>query len=342
VYEINPILDERWTRFLDTHLDSSIFHSAEWFKVLRDSYGYQPLAFVDAPPGREIHSGHPFCVVDSWLTGKRLVSVPFSDHTAMLTNEDASESLIEALSLRVQQREFQYLEIRPVGEAGSITDRLGKTAEFYHHKISLSEGLSSIYGRLHKDCVRRKIRRAEREQLGYAEGRDELVVKQFYDLLLLTHDRHRSPSQPISWFKHMASSLGEAVKFRIALKDERPIAGLVTLCHKNTMTFKYGCSDAHYHRMGAVAFLMWKSIQDAAEAGMTEFDMGRSDPRQQGLITFKEHWGAERSKLSYWRYPSNSATGLRAREHRWIQSVMSVAPKVARRTAGRLLYRHMG
>src|ERR1035438_9024202 len=89
VYEIQPLLDTRWDRFVKKHADSSVFHTTAWLDALYRTYGYRPVVYTDAPPGCELASGVPFCHVDSWLTGRRLVSVPFSDHCDPLVSGTA-------------------------------------------------------------------------------------------------------------------------------------------------------------------------------------------------------------------------------------------------------------
>ena len=194
----------------------------------------------------------------------------------------------------------------------------------------------------HKSCIQRKIRRAEREKLDYAEGRSETLIRQFYRLLLLTHQRHRLPPQPISWFRNLSECLGETMKIRIASKNGRPIAGIVTLSYKTSIVYKYGSSDSTYHRLGGMAFLLWKTIQEAKTSGFMELDMGRSDCDNSGLVAFKEHWGGKRSTLTYWRYP----TGLITDPKRWglkaAKRMFVVVPTSALPAAGRLLYRHVG
>lgn len=48
-------------------------------------------------------------------------------------------------------------------------------------------------------------------------------------------------------------------------------------------------------------------VLGAMEGGKTntarEFDLGRPEFDNAGLITFKDRWGATRSPLTYWRYP---------------------------------------
>src|SRR5262245_3997897 len=80
VYELDPLADPRWCAFAQRHERSSVFHSPAWLNALRKTYRYRPVAFTTEPPGCDLRSAIVFCHVRSWLTGRRLVSLPFSDH----------------------------------------------------------------------------------------------------------------------------------------------------------------------------------------------------------------------------------------------------------------------
>jgi hypothetical protein len=277
------------------------------------------------------------------LTGVRLVSVPFSDHAAILV--DSSDELglmLAALRQKVDTEEIRYVEFRPTRQARLNFAGFENTETFHLHTINLHRDLGSIYRGFHKDCVQRKIRRAEREGLEYTEGKTEILLQQFYRLLSLTHGRHHTPTQPISWFRNLANCLGDSMKIRIASKRGQALAGMITLSFKETMTYKYGASDAKYHSLGATSFLFWRSIQEAKNTGLREFDMGRSDINQAGLVVFKEHWGAQRIPIHYWRYPARVRMDRRSWEFKTARSILALAPSGALRTIGSLLYRHMG
>jgi len=72
-------------------------------------------------------------------------------------------------------------------------------------------------------------------------------------------------------------------------------------------------------------------------------DLGRSDVDQPGLGTFKDHLGATRSTLTYYRYPPSAhqagRTGWVSRVGR---GVFAHLPDAALDLAGRLLYKHLG
>src|SRR3981189_1014663 len=113
-YQIDPTTDERWAPFLEGHPSSSVFHTAAWLQALQLTYGYEPLAFTTSPPTEALKHGLVFCHVNSWLTGNRLVSLPFSDHCEPLcgSGEEAS-FLFRFLQAAVDRQEWKYLEVRP-------------------------------------------------------------------------------------------------------------------------------------------------------------------------------------------------------------------------------------
>ena len=108
------------------------------------------------------------------------------------------------------------------------------------------------------------------------------------------------------------------------------------------MVYKYGCSNAAFNKLGGMAFLFWKTIQEARDNGFEELDMGRSDTDNLGLIAFKDHWGAHGTLLHYWAYPQESVRHRSMWQERTAKRVFSVAPDLALETIGKLLYRHIG
>src|ERR1017187_8012431 len=116
VYEIDPNRDERWDEFLQKHVNASIFHTRGWLEALQQTYGYNPIAFTTSPAGSPLTNGFPFCQISSWLSGSRLVSLPFSDHCAPLVeSSDELTHLLTYLQEKLHTEKWSYIEIRPTG-----------------------------------------------------------------------------------------------------------------------------------------------------------------------------------------------------------------------------------
>ncbi|HZR58763.1 MAG TPA: GNAT family N-acetyltransferase [Terriglobales bacterium] len=343
IYELDPIRDPRWERLVQRHGHGSVFHSPNWLAALQHVYGYEPLAISTSSPTQELTNGLVYCRVKSWLTGPRLVSVPFSDHCdALVDNSEELDSLVLHMKRSVDEDKWKYIEIRPASLHPGIQVGLGKSDTYYFHVLDLGRKAEELFRSFHKDCVQRKVRRAEREQLRYEEGSSDALLEQFYKLLVMTRRRQFLPPQPLDWFRGLIASFGEMLKIRVAFKGDVPVASILTVSYKDTITYKYGCSDARFNNLGGTPFLFWRTIQQAQEGGFEKLDMGRSDTDNAGLVAFKEHWGAPRSVLSYWRYPNR----LHVRQSTWKQDLAKqlvlIAPDVSLTAVGRLLYRHIG
>jgi CelD/BcsL family acetyltransferase involved in cellulose biosynthesis len=340
VYEIDPLTDERWVTFLGKHRLAALFHSPEWLRALRRTYRYEAGVLTTSGPGESLSNGLAFCRVRSWLTGARLVSLPFADHsTPLYEAEGELVCLLSHLKQECDRGKERYLEIRSaVKSAAGMAD----SASFILHRIDLRPELSELFRALHGNCIRRKIVRAEREGVTYEEGTSEDMLRRFYKLTVLTRRRHSVPPQPISWFRNLIACMGDKVKIRLASCEGLPAAGILTIRYKATMTYKYGCSDSRFHKFGPIQLLMWKAIEEAKRDGLLEFDMGRTDGGNEGLLLFKDRWGGTRSTLTYVRYPEPKPqrTG-KITSMRMAKSLIALAPTSLLARAGNILYPHI-
>jgi CelD/BcsL family acetyltransferase involved in cellulose biosynthesis len=343
MFELDPLQDPRWKSFIEHRPDASVFHRVEWLQALKTCYGYRPVALSSGSPGAPLTNGLLFCEVRSALTGHRFVSLPFSDHCEPLVNQSEEFDVFVAyLAERVDQRRLKYFEIRPILCAPSSQKHLAISNSYYFHRLDLRPCEQLLLKSFHKDSVQRKIRRAERESLRYEAGSSEVLLQQFYRLLIMTRRRQRVPPQPLKWFRGLVASMGQDLKIRVALKGDTPVASILTISDKKTLVYKYGCSDARFNNLGGTVLLFWQAIQEAKANGIEELDMGRSDTHNQGLATFKEHWGAKRSIVNYWRYPAQTAASRPESLVKYAKQLISIAPDASLVMLGNLLYRHIG
>jgi CelD/BcsL family acetyltransferase involved in cellulose biosynthesis len=342
-FEIDPLTDPRWGRLVDEHPQSSIFHTPQWLSALQNAYGYRPLVLTTSGPGSPLTNGIVFCEVNSWLTGRRLVSLPFADHCEPLLaqSSDSDLPLLHALG-EVSRRRVKSVELRPVSWEPANATAFRRSDQFVLHRVDLRPPIETVYRGFHKDCIQRKIRRAEREQLDYQEGASDELLEKFYRLLTVTRRRHGLPPQPIRWFRALIGAFGSQLKIRTASKNGIAVASILTIAHRRTTVYKYGCSDHTASQYGGTPLIMWRAIQDARAAGHEVFDMGRSDLDNPGLIAFKEHFGAQPSSLHYWMYPAAPWRVRNAGAGRLSHKIISLAPDSVLQMVGRLLYPHIG
>jgi hypothetical protein len=346
VYEFDPLHDERWVKFLLRHPESSVFHSVAWLSALQATYGYEPIVFTTtAPDAPELLNGVVFCRVKSWLTGNRLVSLPFSDHCEPLARDKDLHAIVGAVHSRRQSDHCKYIELRPLSAepVAEYSRTLGVSESFKFHSIDLRPDLGQIYRKFHDSCVRRKIKRAERENLTLESGNSSALLDKFRHLLLLTRRRHKLPPQPADWFNNLARCFGDNLTVHVVSKDGSAAASILTLTYKDTAMYKYGCSDATFHNLGGMPFLFWKTIERSKKMGLIKFDLGRSSPEDAGLVAFKGHLGAESSELRYYRDPAPPEKNHSLQQQtNWARRALAHMPELVLVGAGNLLYRHLG
>lgn len=345
---IDPLRDPRWGAFVQKNARASLFHSTAWLQALADTYQYEPVAYTTSPRSGELENGFVFCRVRSWLTGKRLVSLPFSDHCeALVDSAEDLDAIMGAVEQECRLSQWRYIEVRPLRRLEFQTSLHCGNVPYTFHQLDLAPDLGTLFSNCHKSSTQRKILRAEREGLRYREGTTEDLLKIFYRLHATTRKRHHRPPQPWKWFVNLIAGFGDALKIRVAFKGERAVAAVITIRHKETMVYKYGGSDPQFNHLGSMHFLLWNSIQEAKAAQLERFDFGRTDIDQPGLITFKKRWGSAQSELVYERYSrSDQAAHVFESSHDWksrvARSLLDHVQPTFLSVVGRALYRHVG
>ena len=94
---INPLDFPGYDELLLTNEASSFFHTSAWARVLAESYGYKPLYFV-AIENDSLSALVPIMEIKSILTGKRGVSLPFTDYCQVIvSNQSYFQKIIQEI-----------------------------------------------------------------------------------------------------------------------------------------------------------------------------------------------------------------------------------------------------
>ena len=347
-YQVDPVQDPRWADLLARHPRTSVFHTPAWLNALQRTYGYTPVVFTTSSPTGDLKNGWVFCEINSWLTGRRLISLPFSDHCEPLCDSvEDMNCMSRFLQSALEQRKWKYLEIRPIhGNFDKKGNGAGfvPAATYFLHTVDLRPALDDVFRNLDKDSVQRRIQRAQQAGLVEKSGTSDDLLREFYRLLVITRRRHQVPPPPLAWFLNLISSQGKGLEIRLAFQAETPIAAILTLRFRDIAYYKYGCSDERFNKFGAMPWLLWNAVAAAKSNGVNEFDMGRTDEDNAGLLAFKNNWAPHPMRLIYWRFPesSQSQDSVDGWKLKMAKSTFSHMPSGLLTIAGKLLYRHIG
>jgi len=338
---LDPTLLDSWDAEIAALPGASFFHGAAWATVLKKSYGFTPVYFTKSEG--KMTAAIPLMEVSSFLTGKRAVSLPFTDYCEPLVpHVEVSKVLFEAIVQEGRKRQWKYIELR--GGADFVGDRQA-ASWFYRHTLDLMPGDAKLFKNL-RDSTRRNIKKAEKEGVEVRFETTPEALREFYRLNCLTRREHGLPPQPWRFFENLheqilARGMGTVV---LAFYEGNAVAANVYLHANGEAIYKYGASDKTYQNLRAANLVMWEAIKRYAGQGARSLCFGRTEPENEGLRQFKTGWGAEESVINYYRYdlaadafvPGPKTVSARANR------AFSRLPVAALKAIGGLLYRHMG
>jgi len=334
--------DKHWTTFIEHHRDSTIFHHPFWSTLLEECYGYKSFVIVLRNNEGEIIAGLPVMEIDSWLTGKRWVSLPFSDHCGpLLQNPDDIEKFTRKLITKSNENENLKFEIRheiPFLES-DINDKT-----FYIHSLELKKDPDELFKRFRKKGVQYCIKKASRSGIVISKDKDLESLITFFDLHLMTRKKLGVPTQPKKYFiKLWEYIIKQELGFTaIAYYEGEPVAGGVFLHYNKKLTYKYGATAPGSMHLYANHALLWDVIQWGCRNGFELFDWGRTDKDNEGLRQFKLGWGSDEKELKYSQVGKNSNDYSKGWKQNIIKNIVGHSPSCVGRVLGELLYKHIG
>ena len=335
---INPLTCRGWDDLVLTADNYSFFHSAAWARVLCESYGYRPSFFALSERGGA-SLVIPLLEIDSVFTGRRGVSLPFSDYCEPLGFGGARLSEVPAALIETAKKAgWNHLDFR----GGDFPPGLPLLSQYLCHRLRLC-GEKELLSGLHKNTLR-NLKKAEASGVTTTVFNSLEGMREYYRLHCLTRKRQGAPPQPFSFFKkvheHVCSKGGGRVV--LALHRGRAVAGGVFFHFGRTAMYKYGASDRS-SSLGANAAVMWEAIRLYAGEGCASFCFGRTDPENHGLRRFKLGFGPEEYRLQYRRYDvlKNAFVEGKSRSSHPFKRFFSRIPLSALKAVG-LAYKHFG
>ena len=341
IQQLDPINGDLWDEQVSSSPGVSCFHGTGWARVLHHTYGHIPT-YLGVLDGKLPRALLPLMEVDSPLTGRRGVSLPFADECNLLVSDGVSGDAIfqEALELG-RRRRWKYLEIRGVNLEG-WTD--APSVSYVGHRVDLSGGENSIYAGF-EASVRRAIRKAEKSGVKIRITTSLDAMEGYYELHCRTRHKLGAPPQSRAFFRNLFEHVigkGTGVIAEATYQD-RPIAGAVFLHTGSEVTYKFGGSDERFLNLRGNNLMMWEAMKWHASKGYLSLTFGRTAKNNEGLHRYKCGYGAKVYPINYYRYDFSRKAFRTVRDDTpdWINMVFRLMPMPVFRTVGTILYRHL-
>jgi len=346
-----------YTGFADLHLHDFVeqqtteplYYSRAWLDLITKLYGYSMIPLITTNTTGQITGFLPLCSIQSPLTGRRLVALPFSDYCPLLATDDAiASNLIDQAIHLAQQQKVKYLELRT-----GANDLLNKHSDlveanlYVRWLLPLTPDPDALWSGLRKP-IQRQIKKSQSlgVRVHVAKRREDMA--HYYRLHQHTRSKkHGMPAQPQRFFFGLwdAFAASGAIQLLLAEYQESIIAGMILLSSGTTVRYAYGASDESYLSLAPNNLLMWAAITWACRQGYQTLDLGRTAQDHEGLMEFKRRWGAIKEPLPYYYYPhvaGLAATSESSRKFQLLTACWRRLPLRITEPLGDHLYKHLG
>ncbi|MBE7537045.1 MAG: GNAT family N-acetyltransferase [Opitutaceae bacterium] len=337
---VDPDEIPEWDELLEPFSDSTFFHTREWAAILRATYGFSPR-YLLLGATRAPRAVLPLMQVDSWLTGRRGVGLPFSDACAPLSlDEEALHAVVAKARDLARVESWRYLEIR-----GGLERLAGAQAStvFHGHALPLVDDETVLQERL-DPAVRRALRKGRDDGVEVEIEHSDAAMAGLQGLLAQTRRRHGVPQQPAAFFRNIHQGMIRPGKGCIvtARREGRAIAAGLFLEHKRKALYKFGGSDQKFQQHRGNNLVMWNAIRHYARRGFESFDFGRTSLANEGLRRFKRSWGSDERAINYFRLDGRTSrwTTVADRSSNRLSPLFRMLPIPLSRVVGAILYRH--
>lgn len=341
VSTVNPLDDPHWDTAISTLPGATFFHGRAWARVLHDAYGFTPL-YLTERESASLQSILPLMEANSWLTGRRGISLPFTDECAPLCrNAAVFDRLSRVLSEYANVRKWRYWELRG---GRPFIPAAPASLSYWGHTLVLKPDQTALFSRL-DSSARRAVRKGEQSGLTVEFSTSLDAIRSFHRLLCQTRRRHGLPPQPFRFFENIQRhilALGQGIVV-LARLNQVPVAGAIFFQFGPTALYKFGASDESFQHLRANNLVMWRAIAWLSERGCVSLDFGRTSRVNEGLRRFKLAWGATERSIEYFRHHREIGHFVSSRDdsHGWHNRLFRLMPLPLSRLIGAIAYQHM-
>ncbi len=338
--------DEAVRCFVDTCEQATIYHTLAWRDAIISTYGYEPM-YLGYFDGNEIKALLPLMFVKSWLTGRRLVSLPFANTCGPIGRGEHVPALLDRALAMQAELKARALELRTQANLNRFDDaRLSRVSYFVTSIVNLDSDPKNVWENFKDRNVRTEVRQAAKKGIEVRDGTGLDDLRRFYSLFAGLRLKHGVPPQPYVFFENLWKNLWpHNLHLHVATHGGLHVASLITLGFGKTLCAAYIGSNMAYRSYRVHQILFWKAMEMGCLKGYKAFDFLRTPKHSQELRYFKDRWNAFDVDLEYLYYPEVCGTASTVEEtgkYKLMTSVLKRSPGFVGRSLGRMLYRHLG
>ena len=283
-----------WNEYVASRTDATGYHEWAWRDVFERALGCPPIYFAARREGT-IVGVLPTVLLNSWLFGRALVSLPFLNYGGVLADDDAAaRALLDAAMDTGRARRCAHVELRHFRR--QFADLPCK-----QHKVTMTlplRAVPALWDALDRKA-RNQVRKAQKSGLTYRDGGAELL-DDFYAVFARNMRDLGTPVHSVRFFTEVLRTFPGRARVHVVSREALPVAAGLTFETRGTVEIPWASSVRDFNALCPNHLLYWSMLESASARGCTTFDFGRSTPNE-GTYKFKEQWGAAPVPL-YWEY----------------------------------------
>jgi hypothetical protein len=306
--DYDVVSEDEWEEIILKSDNASFFLSPSWAKIMEKTWDYRTATRLYHVNGKSILI--PMMEMDRYGF-KTFSSMPgnfeygglFSE--SEITSDDFKSIVNDILggrNLILHINLSSSPELSPkIPEEWKVKD------EFTSTDLLKLEGkdFEDIW-KNYKQNTRGAIRKAEKSGVEVREGNSLGDFRAFYDIYDKASQKWdmKTPKAPFKLFENLYKYGSDHVKLKLAVKDDKVIAGIIDLWYSKTVCPIYGTFLPKYGTYNPTSLLLNEIFKQACLEGYKFYNFGPSGSLK-NIRKFKEGFGAENVEISRYKVCSN-------------------------------------
>jgi FemAB-related protein (PEP-CTERM system-associated) len=282
-----------WDSYVAQQDAAEFFSLLGWRRIIEDAYGYRPHYMIATRDGA-IVGILPLFLVSNFVTGKKLISVPFGVYGGVLADDNEVEKSLHVAAQDLGRKlNVDYVELRY--RTRPAIHGWVPIEQYVTFTTTLEQNEEAMMKKLPRD-TRYMIRKGQKAGLVAKEGLEQMDV--FVDMFARNMQNHGTPMFPARYFGSIAKHLADHSQILVLWNDKVPVAGVLSFIFKDSILPYYAGVTDEARRNGANNLLYWELMARSIARGFRNFDFGRSK-KGTGAFDFKNGWGMTITQLDY-------------------------------------------
>jgi hypothetical protein len=322
---VSPPDPAAWDALVAEARDVTVFHTSAWARLWIAEWPGARWEAVVLPDGAGYAGGLGLIVRDGAL-GRRVMAMPYGTYSGPIVRRDHPEPasvrrlLLEGFAQLVRHAWVMLTELtwyegrRDELPAGLIA------AENFTHVRALEPDFEAVH-RSFTHSNRARLRQAESYGLTTRRITDARDVRHYHALAVRAVRRRGGLPKPLSLYQRIFRSLVPQGLARYDLVEQKgiPIAGSLHFTYRGSAINWLTVSDDRKWDLRPNHIVIARVMRDLCGAGYHEYNLGGSPRDAEGLVHFKESWGATRRPVLELR--------MRSRFYRMLRGEMVPRPE---------------